>query len=122
MLEGHIFKINWPFSENVHLDLRASERSEQTVTFAITKITSYYVFKLIKFNKILVKQLHYLLFKYKQKVKIENFTKKSNDIYEVHEDWVGSQCPKEISSNEINKPPLQSLRFDGRLLLLKGRQ
>lgn len=76
MLEGHIFKINWPFSENVHLDLRASERSEQTVTFAITKITSYYVFKLIKFNKILVKQLHYLLSKYKQKVKIENFTKK----------------------------------------------
>lgn len=76
MFEGHILKINWPFSENVHLDLRASEWSEQTVTFVITKITSYYVFKLIKFNKILVKQLHYLLSKYKQKVKIENFTKK----------------------------------------------
>lgn len=76
MFEGHILKINWPFSENVHLDLRASEWSEQTVTFVITKITSYYVFKLIKCNKILVKQLHYLLSKYKQKVKIENFTKK----------------------------------------------
>ena len=76
MFEGHILKINWPFSENVHVDLRASEWSEQTVTFVITKITSYYVFKLIKFNKILVKQLHYLLSKYKQKVKIENFTKK----------------------------------------------